>query len=826
VEKVGAKTAVDLLAEHKTLEGVLAWAEKSFGAAARGEAAGDTASAKVAAETGESPKKGKGKAAKAPKVKEPKAYEKNLVLQAKQAREGRILATLDRNVPIGDFTMDHCRVRGVNLDVLRTQFRTLGLRVLEHHLTRWEREKPQLIAAGSSAAATPGAVPAPGRAAVTEEAAEVTAEAEMLEKTASGESAGKPSTQGNLFDMAPHALDGSLARSTKPSAAQVATAEKPFRVQIVKTAEELKALVKALNGVKYFAWDTETTSEQPMIADPVGISLCWSADEAWYIALRCGAAEGLETKAVLKALAPVFTDATVRKVSQNGKYDLKVLRRAGLRVRGQYFDTMIGAFLLDPGRGGYGIDALSLKYLNYTKIPTSDLIGSGKDQITMDQVPVAAVAAYSCEDAWATWRLAEILEGRLKEEGLWEVMAEIEQPLVETLADMEFEGIYLDAAVLKAKGEEVREQLVALGEAIHALAGRAFNIDSPTQLAELLFTELKLPVIRKSAKTKAPSTDEYVLTVLAKQHPLPAKVLEYRTLAKLLGTYIDALPKAILPTTGRVHASFLQTGAATGRLASWNPNLQNIPVRKDQGSAIRAAFKPRPGWKFLACDYSQIELRLLAHYAEDETLRAAFRNGEDIHKAVAARVFHVPFADVTDEQRNRAKAVNFGILYGQGPHGLAEVLGIKRGEAKEIIDEFFARHPGVAECREKILNEARNNGYVKTLKGRKRHIPEIHAQDFSTRGTGERMAVNTVFQGSAADLIKEAMNAIHAKLSDPKEKYESKMLLQIHDELLFETPPAELERLKKLVVTTMEGIEKLHVPLKVSAAVGNDWSEL
>ncbi|MGH7143653.1 MAG: DNA polymerase, partial [Planctomycetota bacterium] len=801
--------------------------------------------------------------AKGKKPPAPKAFERNLVLQADRAHEGRLLATLDRNVDLGEFTLERCRFPGIDAKALSARFRPLGLRVLEHLVHRLEQERPDLVAATATATTTAAAaahgtarapagparparptgdvledadqdaqdaqdaqgepVPA-GFAEDAESTAESTAESAAQSagasaptgRTAARSAAGSPEPiQGNLFEQAPAAVAAAL-----PPAAL------PFKVHIVETPEQLADLVKALRAVPYFAWDTETTSEQPMLADPVGISLCWSDAEAWYIALHCGPAAGLETPAVLKALAPIFTDPAVRKVAQNGKYDLKVLRRAGLEVKGQYFDTMVAAFLLEPGRGGYGIDALSEKYLHYTKIPTTALIGSGKSQTTMDRLPVRQVAEYSCEDAWATWRLAGILETRLREEDLWEIYSTVEQPLVETLAAMEYEGIILDAQVLKVKGEEVRKDLVTLGEEIHRLAGRDFNIDSPNQLAEILFTQLQLPILRKSPKTHAPSTDEGVLKALAKQHPLPAKVLEYRTLAKLLGTYIEALPKSILPTTGRIHASFLQTGAATGRLASWNPNLQNIPVRREQGAAIRAAFKPRTGWKFLACDYSQIELRLLAHYAEDETLREAFRQGEDIHRAVAARVFHVPLEAVTDELRGRAKAVNFGILYGQGAHGLAENLGIKRGEAKEIIDEFFARHPGVAACREKILNEARANGYVTTLKGRKRYIPEVHAPGYSERGAGERMAVNTVFQGSAADLVKEAMNAIHRKLFAPSGGFRARMLLQIHDELLFESPPEELERLTAMVVATMEGVEKLNVPLKVSVAVGNDWSEV
>lgn len=833
VEKVGAKTAVELLKEHQTLDGVLAWAERTFGAAVRAAEAASAAATEAGADATDvsgDEAGGKKTAGKPKKLKPPKAYERNLVLQAERAREGRKLATLDRQAPIGEFAMDHCRFAGVDAAALHGLFRPLSLRMLDHHVNRLEKEKPEMIAsaapvATATAEAERAESPAESTpATVGSAASDETSGAMHSGRSRQSAAAATEAGQGNLFA----AFAAAEAVSTTATAEATArTAENlPFQVRLVQTAAELQELTTALQGVQYLAWDTETTSEQPMIAEPVGISLCWSEGEAWYVALECGAAKGLKRETALQALRPMFEAAAVRKVAQNGKYDWKILKRAGVTVRGMAFDTMIAGFLLDPGHGGYGIDALSLKYLNYTKIPTEAIIGTGKTQITMDQAPVSQVATYACEDAWATWRLAGILETRLKEENLWSVMAEIEQPLVETLAAMEYEGIYLDAEVLKVKGEEVRKQLVELAAEIHRLAGREFNIDSPSQLGEVLFTQLALPVIRKSAKTKAPSTDEHVLTVLGKQHPLPAKVLEYRTLAKLLGTYIEALPKAILPTTGRVHASFLQTGAATGRLASWNPNLQNIPVRRDQGSAIRAAFKPRQGWKFLACDYSQIELRLLAHYADDENLRAAFRRGEDIHRAVAAKVFHVAPEAVTDEQRSRAKAVDFGILYGQGAHGLAEVLGIKRGEAKQIIDDFFAEMPGVAECREQILNTARANGYVTTLKGRKRYIPEIHAAGFSERAAGERMAVNTVFQGSAADLIKEAMNAIQRRLSDPAERWQAKMLLQIHDELLFEAPVDEIERLKTLVVSTMESIEPLHVPLKVSAAVGGDWSEV
>jgi DNA polymerase-1 len=492
---------------------------------------------------------------------------------------------------------------------------------------------------------------------------------------------------------------------------------------------------------------------------------------------------------------------------------------------------MVADYLIDSGDRTHNMDHLARKYLGHETIKIAEIIGTGKNQLRMDQAPVAAVGQYAAEDADIPLRLLPLLEERLSADGLAELNRNIETPLIEVLADLEYLGVSVDVARLAELSADYGGRLQALKEQIEELAGHPLNIDSPKQLAELLFRELGLPVIKKT-KT-GPSTDASVLEELAPLHPLPAKIVEYRQYSKLLGTYIDALPELVHPATGRVHASLNQVVAATGRLSSSNPNLQNIPIRTKEGREIRSAFKAgEPGWMLLAADYSQVELRVLAHYSADPTLCAAFANDEDIHRLVASQVNQVPMDEVTGEMRRGAKAVNFGIIYGQSPFGLAKALGIEQDAAAQFIETYFATYPGVLQFLVDTLERCREQGYVTTLFDRRRAVQGIRPVPPGLREakTGalrqlnlpERTAVNAVIQGTAADLIKLAMIRIQRRLQT--EQSPARMLLQIHDELLFETPPDAARGLAKLVVEEMSGVMELAVPLKVDVKTGPNWA--
>ena len=475
----------------------------------------------------------------------------------------------------------------------------------------------------------------------------------------------------------------------------------------------------------------------------------------------------LDPSATLEALRPVLEDPAIGKIGQNLKYDMIVLRTAGVALAGMTFDTMVASYLLDAGRRNHNLNDLAKRYLNHATIKIEELIGSGKRQKRMDQVPVAQVADYAAEDAWLPVCLRPILAEKLAREELDDLLAKLELPLVEVLAEMEYTGIKVDVARLAELSRRFGERMATLEREIYDLAGYRFNIASPKQLQQLLFVEKKLPVVKRT-KT-GPSTDVAVLEVLAAQHPLPEKIVRYRQYAKLKGTYVDALPAMVHPVTGRVHASFNQVVTATGRLSSSDPNLQNIPVRTDEGREIRSAFVPgQEGWLLLAADYSQIELRILAHYSGDEQLCDAFARDEDIHARVASQVSGVPLADVTGAMRRQAKTVNFGVIYGQSAAGLARRLGIEKAAAAEFIDGYFQRYPGIEAFLIRILAECRRRGYVKTILGRRRAIRGVRENAGRSRNLAERTAVNTVIQGSAADLIKVAMIAIHRRLRREK----------------------------------------------------------
>lgn len=615
----------------------------------------------------------------------------------------------------------------------------------------------------------------------------------------------------------------------KLSGLSIREVEAPWiaKYETIETVERLQWLVEQITAAKRVVLDTETTSQQPRFAEIVGYSFCWQEGEAYYVPVRAPAGEPqLPPQAAIDQLRDVLQNPQIAKLGQNIKYDLIALRNLGVVLQGIEFDTMVADYLLEPGERNHNLDDLARRYLSHTKITIESLIGSGKNQRRMDEVPVPQITQYACEDADVPLRLFQLLSTRLEEEGMVPLLRDVEMPLVEVLAEMEWNGIAVDTALLAELSAKYGQRMAALEVEIYAEAGGEFNINSPKQLGEVLFGRLKLPQGRRTST--GASTDAEVLEELAKHHPLPAKIMEYRQNAKLKSSFVDALPALVHPTTGRVHTSFKQDVAATGRLSSADPNLQNIPVRNDAGREIRAAFKPSPpGWKLLCADYSQIELRVLAHYSEDEVLSQAFAADEDIHTLVASQVYNVPREEVTRDMRRAAKAINFGVIYGQSSFGLAASLDIPREEAQAFIDAYFTKYPGVDRFMEETLDEARLKGYVSTILGRRR--PVLGVRSAASRGNKrqrllpERIAINSVIQGSAADLIKLAMIRVHRRLQS--EPWQAKMLLQIHDELVFEAPPDELPRLREMVVEEMSGVFPLDVPLKVDVKVGDNWAE-
>ncbi len=597
----------------------------------------------------------------------------------------------------------------------------------------------------------------------------------------------------------------------------------------VDQRSDLQELVAELEGAEAIAIDTETTGTNPRASELVGISLAWGEGRAAYVPIR--GPEGstlIPMSTAIETLREVIESERIAKVGQNLKFDAVVLRSAGVTLRGIVTDTMVADYLLNPGARNHTLDDLARRHLGHTTTPIKDLIGSGKKQLRMDQVAVAIVSDYACEDVDVPLRIAPQIRADLEAAGLDGLYRDVEMPLIDVLAEMEFNGIRVDADYLREMSGTFAAQIESLRGEIIAMAGREFNVDSPKQLAEVLFTDLGLPVVKKT-KTGA-STDAGVLQQLAIDHPLPAKVLEYRQATKLKNTYIDALPELLCEKTGRIHTSFRQDVAATGRLSSSEPNLQNIPIRSPQGRAIRQAFTAgEPDWLLLGADYSQIELRVLAHYSGDEALVAAYREDADIHTRVAAEVHGVAEENVTSEMRRVAKTINFGIVYGQSPFGLAKTLGIGKEEAREYIERYFRRYPGVDAFMLQTLIDCRRAGYVATMLGRRRDIKgvrDVEKLDANQRRSlteAERIAINMPIQGSAADLIKLAMLAVHRRL--PNSSLRARLLLQIHDELLFEVHRDDAGALADLVRDEMIGVAELKVPLKVDVAVGETWAE-
>lgn len=611
---------------------------------------------------------------------------------------------------------------------------------------------------------------------------------------------------------------------------------------LITTEEELARLASRLRTAKSFAIDTETTGTNPLTARLLGISLCISPGEAWYIPVDAGTDQqrevrgdlfgvstgtrttmhiGIPLPVVQQHLSSPVADTGIRKVGQNIKYDMLVLGMHGIEMRGEFFDTMIAHYVLRPD-ARHNLDSIAAELLKYRMISYDDLTGTGKDRKSLEDVDLERVKEYSCEDSDMTLRIAELLAPDLAEQKLDRLCSDIEFPLIAVLAGMERTGVAIDTAFLGDLSKELERILDRLTADIYGHAGSEFNINSTQQLGKILFEGIGLPPVRKT-KTGY-STDVAVLESLRHAHPIIEHLLEYRQLQKLKSTYVDALPALIHPVTGRLHTSFNQTVAATGRLSSSDPNLQNIPIRTEIGRSIRKAFIPgRPGTSILSADYSQIELRIMAHVSGDEGLAEAFRNGEDIHATTASKVFGVPLAEVTKDMRRKAKEVNFGIMYGIGPFGLASRLDIPQSEAKRIIETYFQRFPKVHSYIRETIERARNTGYVTTPLGRRRFIPDISSKNAAIRGNAERQAINMPIQGAAADMIKLAMVAIHSMLLE--NGFQTKMLLQVHDELVFEVPDRERKKVVPLIVACMQKAYPLNVPLGVDTGIGTSWLE-
>ncbi len=611
------------------------------------------------------------------------------------------------------------------------------------------------------------------------------------------------------------------AAETKPYAATsdsdlLSYAKENVDYVTIRNRGQLEELAETLVSVDRFAFGTETTSTDAMWSSLVGIAIGLDAGRANYVPTPLP--DGTPTEDVVSILQPAF-DTRVLKVGQNLKYELMTVARHGLRVYGPLFDTMVAHYLLAPEEP-HGLDLLAMKYLNYRMVPITDLIGTGKGQLSMRDLSIEEVCPYACEDADISLQLADTLMAELEREGLLDIAMTIEMPLVRVLADMELTGVRIDPYMLGEISDQLGTQIQILEREIQMLAGEEFNIASTQQLGEILFEKLGLPVVSKTSKG-APSTKESVLEQLSTEHPLPGLILDWRKFSKLKSTYVDSLPELVHPETGRIHTSFNQTVAATGRLSSSGPNLQNIPVRTDTGREIRRAFVPEKGWKLLSADYVQIELRILASMSGDESLQDAFQKGKDIHTEAAARLFGVEPEMVTREQRSQVKQINYGIPYGISAWGLAQRLRMSVSEAQVLIDQYLQSYPHITSHINRVVEKAHKHGYVETLMGRRRFVPNINSRNRAQRSFAERVAVNMPIQGTQADMIKIAMVRLHERLAE--EGMAARMLLQVHDELVFEAPEYELDRLSKIVREEMEGALPLDVPVKVEMDVGDNW---
>ncbi len=697
---------------------------------------------------------------------------------ADQARLSKELATIDIEVPI-DFEPNKLQIDPMDKDALSELFVELEFRTLARSILGDSEEAPQ-------------------------------------------PSGKKESTQGSLFGEESE-VDVQAPRLKKHSIASKTIENTDHEYFFIDTAEKRANLIKELTQQKEVCFDTETTNIDATQAELVGIAFSWKSHEGYYVPFP---EDQKKAQALVEEFRPFFENPDITKIAQNLKYDALVLRRYDVRIEGYYFDTMIAHYLLEPELR-HNMDYLAETYLEYKPVPIENLIGKkGKNQKTMRDVDPSQVTDYAAEDADITFQLKEYLEPKLKEEEvLHDLYYKVESPLVHVLVDMEYEGINLDSEFLHHYAKELKDDIAELEEKIHEIAGVKFNIGSPKQVGEVLFDKMGLPYKGRKTKSGQYSTNEDKLTDLAADYPIVNEILDYRGLTKLLSTYVEALPKMVHPETGRIHSSFNQALAATGRLSSNNPNLQNIPIRTEEGARVREAFIPRDeNHLLLAADYSQIELRLIAEISKDEAMVEAFQEGKDIHRATAARVFEVPYDEVTREQRYRAKTVNFSIIYGAGATNLSRQLDIKRAEAKELIEQYFRQYSGLKRYMDDMVEHARKHGYVKTLIGRRRHLRDINSKSSLARSNAERMAINTPIQGSAADMIKIAMVNVHNMLR--AKDYATRMILQVHDELIFDVPKGELDEVKPQIMELMKNaLPDLDVPILVEAGVGKTWRE-
>lgn len=621
--------------------------------------------------------------------------------------------------------------------------------------------------------------------------------------------------QGSLFDFFAAEDTGEEKNSSHLSLKEV-----PHTYKLIETEEDIRNLVTVVKNYKTVCFDTETTSTNALDAEIVGLSLSMKEGEAFYIPMP---AEREDATTRLELLREIFENEDVEKVGQNIKYDITILANYGIEVKGKLFDTMIAHYVLQPELY-HGMDYLAEIYLDYDTIKIEELIGEkGKNQKSMRDVAPEKVCDYACEDADVTLKLKNILEKEIKKEGLEELFYNIEMPLVPVLAYMERNGARIDTAALKETSTLFGKRLNDIEEEIYSLAGEPFNIASPRQVGDILFGKLKIVDKPKKTKTGQYVTSEDVLAQLQNRHPIVKKILQHRGLKKLLSTYIDALPSLVNPRSGKIHTSYNQTVTATGRLSSSNPNLQNIPIRDEDGKEVRKAFVPDDGCMFLSADYSQIELRIMAHLSGDKNMIEDFRSGYDIHAATAAKIYKKPIEEVTKDERRKAKTANFGIIYGISVFGLAERMNVDRREAKELIDNYFETYKGVYEYIEKCKQEAKANGYVETIFHRKRYLPDINSHNAVVRGYAERNAVNAPIQGSAADIIKVAMINIYRRMK--AENMRSTMILQVHDELNFNIVPTERDAMQKLVIEEMQNAFAMSVPLIADYGWGNNWLE-
>lgn len=699
------------------------------------------------------------------------ALKKKVEENVQQIRESKILATIVTDVPI-DVTWDDMQRKTPNKEALVALYEDLEFRTFLRRLT-----------GDAPVAAVPSAEP------------DLFSQAIVTNTNADEETT--LDFQENLSTLADH----------------------PHQYHLIESEEDAQELCRNFLTFSQVAFDTETTSVDAMQAQLVGMSFAVEGGTAWYVAVS---RETEAAQRMVDIFRPFFEHPSIEKVGQNLKYDLLVLSHYGVEVAGPLFDTMLAHYVVQPEQR-HNMDLLAEKYLHYRTIPIEALIGSGRTQRNMADLEPKEIVDYACEDADVTLRLYPILKEEMEKYEVTSVFTHIEMPLLPVLARMERNGVRLDTAALEETGRNFTERMQQLETDIYELAGHEFTITSPKQVGAVLFDELQISAKVKKTKTGQYSTSEEVLESLRDKHPIVEKILQHRALKKLLSTYVEALPKLIHPKTGHIHTSFNQAVTTTGRLSSSNPNLQNIPVRGEDGREIRRAFVPEEGEVFFSADYSQIELRIMAHLSEDEHMVADFNSGLDIHAATAARIFHKPVEEVDRDERRKAKTANFGIIYGISAFGLSERMGVSRGEAKELIENYFSTYPKVREYMNESIERAKQTGYITTQFGRRRYLSDINAGNATVRGYAERNAVNAPIQGTAADIIKLAMVAIDRRLRE--EKLQTRMILQVHDELNFSVPPTELEQVRHLVVEEMERAFQMKVPLVAECGEGTNWLE-